>query len=71
MNETLYNQILAEFRSAKTPETEQAFEEKFLERISEQTPEEVKAELTFLKEKFLAIKAEVKTYLSEKSTQVA
>jgi hypothetical protein len=71
MNETLYNQLLAEFRNAKSPETEQAFEQKFLERISEQTPEEAKAELTFLKEKFLSIKAEVKTYLSEKSTQVA
>lgn len=60
MNETLYNKLLAQFRLAKSPEAEQAFEQNFLERISQQTPEEAKAELSFIKEKILALKAEVK-----------
>jgi hypothetical protein len=59
MNETLYNELLAEFRLAKTPDTEKTFEQKFLERISQQTPNEAKAELSFFKEKILALKAEV------------
>lgn len=66
MNETLYNQLLAEFCNAKSPETEQPFEQKFLERISEQTLEEAKAELTFLAQKFLEIKAEAQAYLAQK-----
>ncbi len=60
MNETLYNELLAQFRSAKSPELEKVFEQTFLERISQQTPEEAKAELSFFKEKILALKAEVK-----------
>lgn len=60
MNETLYNELLAKFHSAKSLELEKAFEQTFLERISQQTPEEAKAELSFFKEKILALKDEVK-----------
>ena len=56
MNENLYNELLAQFRSAKSPELEKAFEQTFLERISQQTPKEA----SFFKEKILALKAEVK-----------
>lgn len=66
MTEELYAQIMAECSEAKTPEAEEAFDNKQKERIFALSPEETDIELAFLETKVREIEAKVHKYLAEK-----
>jgi hypothetical protein len=57
MNTELYAQISQDFKASQTSAEKEAFKQKQLERVLAQTPEENQAELDFLEQEFLAIKA--------------
>lgn len=65
MTEQLYAQIVQEVKELKTQEAIADFDQKQLERVQNQTREENDAEIEFLHQKFLAIKAKVETALKK------
>jgi hypothetical protein len=70
MDSVLFNQRTKELASAKTPEAQALFEEQERLRVFALTDEETEAELAFLEQELLAIKAEVKAYLAGKLSLV-
>jgi hypothetical protein len=66
MNEVLFNQRLQESRLTSSQEV---FWKGEKERVLALSPEETEAELAFLEQKFLEVKAEVADYLAEKRSQ--
>lgn len=57
MTAETFQQIHQEFHTIQNSEEREAFDKKHLERIISQTDEENEAELAFLEQEFLAIKA--------------
>ena len=65
MNEQLYTQIVQEVKKLKTTEAIADFDQKQLERVQNQTREENDAEIEFLRQKLLAMKAKVENTLKK------
>jgi hypothetical protein len=71
MDNILFNQRTKELTLANTPEAEALFTQQEQARIFALTEAEEEAELAFLEQKFLEIKAEAKAYLAQKRATIS